>query len=1369
MSLLCWNLVEKGKFAYFAKSTIDDKILKTSTIMNPINVLLRVSYKFANQLASRSKSLPSGEHLIFNPFLKENFSEDLKHPLELLKGSDGKEIVINNYRMGGDGHFLPDESKKSKIYFYKISGLTAGFYFNGALQVPDKANSQHYAIAFFHSKFNPELPFEYDQVYFVHNLGSVTNEKLKAQKDKNWFFIPRELFKSVTDYVYMAVCATAEPQIYACDFPQNRPFYWELPVATAAALETPAEEYGKLEPKGKQLASPPTIVLGRVKYLGSMNPPMKPVGIIENDLPCVFRWTIDPKNTGIRTDYPGNMYVENLGVDVSINCSGDRIANSLLMKIDTLELPVNVYINNNKIKAFVWESGNEDDLVQKTCSPGENFDSYKDSNLLSSLSIDTIYGSYISLTTISPAVAARYVVRTLASQPVGARCLSIDAKLGRLMGGALIKIIDILKEYKKAIDTKNGDILANKTYAAEIMKWIYPLLSYNGSVLFYDSPVDYSHPEQFDSVFKVRATDEINEQVKFYLQDVLGIQNGSNGCQRLKEHLLSPLFQGIKKLGIQVDYVYCDIERIWNDARMLDVNRFNYCCLNYLSGVETKYQEGMDVKEWEPYNSKELMDKDIQNNVYNTLIKDEITEKKNGDLLEALKLHGYYSTDKNHYLNDIINTTDDFSSDGARYGISKDSYSDTGKLLSYAQRRNLNVWDVVMKNYENSLYREYVFQPVWDAFPDAVCSAAGRWNAKGYINCADRFETYLGGNVDLGNDKWHSCCTLYDNYYSKGNKKLSMDNWKIFPKVTPFSFFMDHIQRLQATFMALNDFPDERVMRSATKMCPFITSWNIWANYLNQELGFMNSKNGEILDEGLLKLAKIYHRELMYHTFMCLPDKAIAYFNKPDAIDGEKNFHTKAYKELNDILDEMNRVVPIGEYYISFIWVHVDSIIKDVTNLPFVISRIVDNGSKAVCRITFCEKPLVKVVGRTVTFKIGKYTLTCNARIDPEKDSDGFGYWLYNRSFHVPKITVEADWYRENPAFPDADTDTDTFKIVDPKANYPATKPYIKYQIVNDGVILEREKWLDLSRYTVFGDCPREFTMSMKFMVNDKVNDGISILYFEDQKLKPVLKKVEGSSTLQLCLKDNNPINLNLNELYELRLHVAVTDVGKQDREDLKANLDYEILKTSNSESRGKLILKETYCGELRLVCLKNHSKNTSDNAFDIKGFRIYNTGTHVKLELFRTSDGVNVGRVNRNNPVDYEDGNALGVYNPRIENGGKLLCKVSWLNAEPDKKHLELVYYENGRPIESHFSLRGLDSECVDYNEDLISDGDKAFFVPGNSSGYFIFPFNTSDKFLGLVKFEVYNRVGNDLKAELLSSVQVPLLLVRNKPPRRY
>ena len=209
--------------------------------------------------------------------------------------------------------------------------------------------------------------------------------------------------------------------------------------------------------------------------------------------------------------------------------------------------------------------------------------------ILDCLSTHTMYSSMVSLTKFTAENAARYVVRTLAKQPAGSRCISIDGNnLVFLMGGAIYKIEFVvthaIDENKKPRDLNDDEL--------SIVEDLYAV---NNGHLFFDTPITYKKRPQ--------------EEVRHYMQDVLGIEEGSSGCIRIQK-LLTDLFAEISKLDISLDYVYCDIEGPWNNARAMISRRFSDRYFNPKSTSHTEF-----------YNTTVLDELKARKEIWNEMLK----------------------------------------------------------------------------------------------------------------------------------------------------------------------------------------------------------------------------------------------------------------------------------------------------------------------------------------------------------------------------------------------------------------------------------------------------------------------------------------------------------------------------------------------------------------------------------------------------------------------------------------------------------------------------------------------------------------------------------------------------------------------------
>lgn len=339
----------------------------------------------------------------------------------------------------------------------------------------------------------------------------------------------------------------------------------------------------------------------------------------------------------------------------------------------------------NPVTAFVWHSGNDDDLVKHSYLEEDYQNRYP--YVMDSISLSTIYESAAAIRNTPPQVAARYVARYLAVQQPNYRSISIDSEFIPLFGGALYYVEQI--RIGKVESPPPGTVAA--------------LFKINTNHLFYDSPVNYSFDEQELKNPGVQAA-------LYYMQDVPGIDEHSCGCEAVRR-IIDGLFRELKALKIDADYVVTDIEHIGNRTNNIKYRRFRL--------ISDEYDE-LSV-----------------NDFYNTILFDEV---KKSYIARDLESRGYYKLNERK-LSDVRTINNLADNNRATYGL---YYP-----YRFRVRRNLNIWDAVMTEYGNRLISDYVLTPVKRYYPNAKCSAYTHYARKGYINQSGIFETYLGGSSDL--------------------------------------------------------------------------------------------------------------------------------------------------------------------------------------------------------------------------------------------------------------------------------------------------------------------------------------------------------------------------------------------------------------------------------------------------------------------------------------------------------------------------------------------------------------------------------------------------------------------------------------------
>lgn len=1297
-----------------------------------------------------------GTNEIFNPYCKKSYEKPsnshAKHDYiisERRLNSVGAIQAPSSNSSGESVNNLDDKSKSKKInhniYVFKIRATTAAVQVmfedsHGTEQQVQEANFRDdtekeqtgswLAFTYFDKGIEEMLLEDSTDTsdnknesnganyqYFCHYLGQITNNDYDNLS--RWQEVPREFFSSVNDYVYLLiVCKDITPYLQIYNFPFEKPFFWDLPVATSIysghTLSDSKILLGNvmiLVSRRRNIEEAPNGLLQLAGHTidhivseGIVAVP-RSINYIYSSLKGHYKWVKDSnictcENNDICTvKHPEIRYVYG---EKEYICSN-------------VELDLYVYEENrngkgNDITAFVWRSGSEDDLVKKSYlsdthseEPAKLYNQY--SYILDSLSLGAIYRSFASLTKITPKNVARYAVRHLTRQPIGNRSLSIEGHLLYIIGGALYRIKKILDEYKG--EREDGNTQSKKgleKLTCEDFLRVQTLFRINNSHIFFDSDVTYKNLENI--IVPPQLKLKVAEEERYYMEKVLGIEEGSNGCKRI-EAILESIISTIKKEGLEIDYVYCDIENIFNDARMLRVNRFS-----------SKYIKLLDELEGDTCS----LDK-----IYQQILSE---IKNHPDIMPSLKSLGYYFTEDS--LKDIESVPVGENGDKQMYGIANSK--------SYAQRRNVNVWDVVMKNYTNRLFHDYIYLPVHDAFPNAVFSADSRFYSKGYLNRAELFETYLGGSLKLYGDMYSSI-PLYGDHMTKGYKKLNMDNWKILPEPTLFSFFMDHINRLRAVALS----------SPQNHFNVFIPSWNLWAYDINKILEFKvydNEGNITKHDEIDEEKAVEYHRELLYHAFLMNPDKAIAYFSLDSSIEDkthyinleeekEEGYFKFAYDELQKVLKDLN-----GELGAGTIIPKTNTLAVETE--PYVLSCAEENN-KWHWRLTVNEEiepdnDMLQDGTTAVIFHMGERILIFNDVVKYTKER-GVGFWIVTPIGVEPQISSivsKESYYYEYPAY-----------ISESKQDehYPSNGKCL----IMDGKML---KFNAYSAYTLFGKLPQHQCMSVKFRLTGEIDGEIKLLWSNAFIHDPELLNKNISERNKQCFHaaiggksqdgksipfeilgkgimntENSTAKIVLNEQYELRLVIDIIENNTNDY--LRANAEYRLYKDTECvacASSPIIIDNSDYKQNLMstlAVCYLSEEK-VWENLY-INDFRLYFSDHQERLEIFRESDGMNISNIIETDTNTKND---------------TLIGKFSWLNAE-DKSltyRLDLTVDKDSRDIKTYDDTADIITCPFDERIDILSASDQfvEFSVVPNSEGYMLVKFPKFSDEVKLVQWEL-------------------------------
>lgn len=1226
---------------------------------------------------------------IFNPYDPKSYDEvDREECFSEIKPI----AIIKNRLIRSNGLFGDHYGKQvsDTIYVYHIPGETAVLQLQQlASYTPDRVKDNYIAFAFYDKELKRYLDLwekdceraireeEYKTVYQMWHFGAVKRKTLPSESE--WIKVPREIFSGVYDYVYLCICVEPHQKVpvlkRAC-FPKDRLFFYDLPVATSI--------------HSGQTLQDSKILLGRIMGIGRIpNPDMKfknfVLGYKTQD--GTFKWA--SKDSTSKILIKNNVEVKS----ITKNCV--FVSDEKSYECPPLEVFIYKKSPNERrkdITAFVWQSGNEDDEVKKAYLPGkDNTHSYNTySYIMDSLSSHTMYRSMVSLTKFHAGNAARYAVRYLAKQPEGNRSFSIDGNnLVFLMGGALYKIESIMTN--AAAEDKDRN-LTDDEYSL-----VDKLYTINGSHLFFDNPVSYANTEQ--------------DEAQYYMQTVLGIKDGSNGCETIQQ-LLSSLFSEIKKHGIKLDYVYCDIEGPWNDIRALSARRFAQRFVALYPDSELEKAEGhVELTDMDQMSRKMRM-------FYDRVLINDIQKRE--DIWGEMLSRGFCLSEK--ILGDLYLARDIKDNDESLYGL-------TRYRLNYERRRTPNIWDAVMKEYGNDLFYKYVMQPVIKSNPKAKCSVFAHTQAKGYINHASRFETYLGGSVNL-HPNMYSCQAIYGGQSGEYYKKLSMDNWKMFPNKR--DLFTDFVGSINALRSALVSSQDESHPNG--KFNVFISSFNIWVNnYINNAEENEREHIIEQIKEGgsLLKKLETYYKEFLFHAFLSCPDKAIAYFQveeraiKQDLtidnggsyyfpfgngqdFDSYKNYYSNSYSELQKILAELNLLIQGNACETT-----VRTLATETE--PFVISGI-KFANNALWRITWKDsgrvfKSSTQQNGISINTQYGSIMFPKGVQPSQKVSKSNFGMWILTPKDSEPVFNPNTNYFEENAAYVSQLADLD--KIVASEMtsqDYQENKSVIN---MNEfAAIAGSLRYLHPRTHTLFGEPPRLITSSMKFRLNKEPNGFARLLWKYEENFELTIgkrKNIKDSLTVSTwtnstTLKKRGTKKLTIGESYEVVKYIAFETVPNNSP--VTCNIRFELWKLSKNGKRAQFVFADekdfSYKNEEHFYGYESHShllsrdSNFMWNDITIEEFKFYFSQQHEKLELFRESDGVNVGRVN----------SSVVPYSHTVDTNcdDTLIGKLTWLNA-------------TNKPIVYNITFK------LDGKEQVLDQKFATIKVNANSEGYVMIP----------------------------------------------
>lgn len=951
----------------------------------------------------------------------------------------------------------------------------------------------------------------------------------------------------------------------------------------------------------------------------------------------------------------------------------------------------------DSVSAFIWRSCGENPAANASLLDSDppikhHLNIYP--RLHDAVSTYSVYGCYCALSLITGKTAAKILARELVKQPPGKRSLSIDGFLENLMRGVIGVCDDIKQNDEISDDNRSKSRILTSEEADSLRDKIHAFFGDAEGYLFFDSPVNYNDGKEPPHKNGINYKDLI--------RDGLGIEKGSSGCTRLCG-ILQDLFSELHSLGVDVDYVYCDIEH-----------------LNATAGeLSTAHRMGT-----RPNSDKSAEDVEKEAGIKERWRKLFETTRFKKEIFPELRKRGYIADDDDplYYVRKVHEAakssdekpSDEKTSDAKpSYGISTDR--------SYAARRNLNIWDAVMRGYVNRLFDDYIWNPVLSNYPNAKCSALGHYPAAGYLNHAANFETYLGGTTCF-DKQLYACPDIYGNYYSEGFGKLSMDNWKaVVGSMTQFSKLLGAVNLVRLSYLS----------HSGHKIAPFICSPYYWAT----------QKSLQVLQSDEERQCFSYYKEMLYHTMLCAPDQTIVYINPRDGYVcakrkpneetntrqiSEVEYIRGAYEHLQSTLQHFSDILSASGMDKCAERIPVIDALANETE-PFIITGM-EIGEFRIWRITFDRyvagafstdgQPVVnenvpefRFRGKNVRFPGGSFV---------KKEDDGnlaFGYWIKTGKDSVPLVTSDDDYFFIYPAYSAKLADIaateeakDVTSIVETPDKYTVFGEFAYHKIWE--LELQFNASANIAHTILTNDIhpcfrvtetPKANTLLCELISGAKEAGSCTI--YRDKKY--IFKKDElirrkdisceekcGDKTAKRCEKRGGDFECKSGiSLYDAEndtcmLHYVENDFSCSP----KVELPYDIEPTAEQEY-------PWHTTTLIASDLKQPLHQGNINEICNNTLKVYLAGTNTKLEIFRESDGLNISRVNKNVDV-YADADV------ETDTADTLIAKFSWLNASNvDKEYCITIsqYDLDGKPIEQN----GVWGACV-----KVPKGDDGYTV---------------------------------------------------------
>lgn len=862
------------------------------------------------------------------------------------------------------------------------------------------------------------------------------------------------------------------------------------------------------------------------------------------------------------------------------------------------------------------ELGTSDPKNQKLCTRHSKYP-----NLYDSFSLEGIYPTIESLETTSPEEAAEKLAKALMVMPRGHRSVSVEGSaLLELMCGPILAADKLKLKGFNRNDGESDDEYNSRKREKQIpikkeKNYLYSMVYFDDNqqkglcgdgYIFYDAPIHYDNPKIKD------ADDEIKKNycehfrkiyTNKYVRSEEKPEGPISGCEAL-QNLLDKVFGALqKKHHINVDYIFCDFEKIRNTANELrNAGRGYYIKddKNLSNNLIESTRDQVWDSIWETLKDRQPKETEEYRKIY-----------------YKLEQRGYAFTDngKDPMLNDVKSCRHSTLADGR----SSNGYNQSS---TYAQRRNVNIWDCVMMEYYAGLLDKYLVGPIRKYSPNAIRSLHAINNQAGYINHhqnGSEFETYLGGSVTLPTGMRSNPC-LYT-LKLDALEKDSMDNWKAYiPKITPFARLKFDINNVRAAMLSN---PNEGVH-------PFMATQYKWNNYVinrPDDKGKTKEERFVPTSEQLNEVSynACFQREMLIHSWMCKPEMMYAYISYNDdtkysghLLKTTSNTNPATYEPvskqdyLKEVFDDIQKTINELNCILNPCK-KTKSLIQDIIpeNSPFILSgweigkyqvyritlekyddpkafmnvRYLRKSGKGIFSARFSRLRKKMALKREILASVeGKTVVFPNAYIlKPEK---GPGRWIVMKGSKRPYVLTEQNYYEKHPSLDMQDCEEPVF----------------------DRLNKDNDKYIVRARnnISVFGEIARY------------------------QKWEATIK---------------------LGETFNSKTKIFGDELGDSYKQ---YNAEQEFLFP-------KFFVNESNGADVESI---KESLKIADNSCVVKQVKAIIQGANVQIDLYRESDGVNIGRVKNCRKTEAND---------------KIILKVSWLNATNQDIQYMLHYNYGG------------------------------------------------------------------------------------------